>query len=359
MTKYFSENHQRFLNIANMTDQHVRNAFVKMCNRNKDVTTQDALYAQEQGNRAERLQDRVIELQNTIRKLNSRPTVTADAYDVAWKKIETLEKENKKLRNEFSNQFDYSKDIVRDLREENKELKKENQRLSSCYKIGEVLSERDKKDSKMDIDAKNRRIAYLEEKVKNMSESIKEESAENVRLVAQLENDEHNVGHLDEKMKRLAYLEKLLQAKNYVFSEIPNTPENMEMLKLLKKHLNKDMYRLRWRGQYLVDGEDWRKYVDGQPLSKSKCIRVYIDNLSAYGSTEGFNLDEIRTILDGLHKVKEQSEEFIRSFDIDGEDNEDVNDEKLSLKKTEVLEDYFQEMKFHIEECQQKMSEIE
>lgn len=306
MTKYFSENHQRFLNIANMTDQHVRNAFVKMCNRNKDVTTQDALYAQEQGNRAERLQDRVIELQNTIRKLNNRPTVTADAYDVAWKKIETLEKENKNLRQEFSSQFDYSKDIVRDLREENKELKKEN-----------------------------------------------------VRLVAQLENDEHNVGHLDEKMKRLDYLEKLLQAKNYVFSEIPNTPENLEMLKLLKKHLNKDMYRLRWRGQYLVDGEDWRKYVDGQPLSKSKCIRVYIDNLSAYGSTEGFNLDEIRTILDGLHKVKEQSEEFIRSFDIDGEDNEDVNDEKLSLKKTEVLEDYFQEMKFHIEECQQKMSEVE
>jgi len=306
MTKYFSENHQRFLNIANMTDQHVRNAFVKMCNRNKDVTTQDALYAQEQGNRAERLQDRVIELQNTIRKLNSRPTVTADAYDVAWKKIETLEKENKNLRQEFSSQFDYSKDIVRDLREENKELKKEN-----------------------------------------------------VRLVAQLENDEHNVGHLDEKMKRLDYLEKLLQAKNYVFSDIPNTPENLEMLKLLKKHINKDMYRLRWRGQYLVDGEDWRKYVDGQPLSKSKCIRVYIDNLSAYGSTEGFNLDEIRTILDGLHKVKEQSEEFIRSFDIDGEDNEDVNDEKLSLQKTEVLEDYFQEMKFHIEECQQKMSEIE
>lgn len=297
-----------------MTDQHVRNAFVKMCNRNKDVTTQDALYAQEQGNRAERLQDRVIELQNTIRKLNSQPTVTADAYNVAWKKIETLEKENKKLRNEFSNQFDYSKDIVRDLREENKELKKENQRLSSCYKVGEVLSERDKKDSKMDIDSRDRRIAYLE---------------------------------------------KLLQAKNYVFSDIPNTPENMEMLKLLKKHANKDMYRVRWRGQYLVDGEDWRKYVDGQPLSKSKCIRVYIDNLSAYGITEGFNLDEIRTILDGLHKVKEQSEEFIRSFDIDGEDNEDVNDEKLSLKKTEVLEDYFQEMKFHIEECQQKMSEVE
>lgn len=275
MTKYFSENHQRFLNIANMTDQHVRNAFVKMCNRNKDITTQDALYAQEQERRADRLQDKVIE----------------------------LNKDN-----------DLLKQACLRAKKDNISLKEENQRLSSCYKIGEVLSERDKKDSKMDIDAKDRRIAYLE---------------------------------------------KLFQAKNYVFSDVPNTPENMKMIKLLKKHVNKDMYRVRWRGQYLVDGEDWRKYTDGQPLSKSKCIRVYIDNLSTHNTVEGFNLDEIGIILDGLHKVSEQSEEFIRSFDIEGENDEDVNDEKLSLQKSKVLTNYFEQMRFHIEECQQKMSEIE
>ena len=324
MTEYFSEERQRFIQIANMTDQHVRNAFVKMCKNNKDIVYQDTRYAQEQENRAKRLQDKVIELEKTIRKLNSQPTVTAEAYDVAWKKIETLERHKKDLRKSLDDALADVASLTKEcdqhiwvngeLKTDIDNLRKENQRLSSCYKIGEVLSERDKKDSKMDIDARDRRIAYLE---------------------------------------------KLLQAKNYVFSEIPNTPENLKMLKLLKKHLNKDMYRLRWRGQYLVDGEDWRKYVDGQPLSKSKCIRVYIDNLSAYGSTEGFNLDEIRTILDGLHKVKEQSEEFIRSFDVEGENDEDVNDEKLSLQKTQVLEDYFQEMKFHIEECQQKMSEIE
>ena len=28
-------------------------------------------------------------------------------------------------------------------------------------------------------------------------------TGKNIKLVAQLENDEHNVGHLDEKMKRL------------------------------------------------------------------------------------------------------------------------------------------------------------
>jgi len=195
-------------------------------------------------------------------------------------------------------------------------------------------------------------IHDLHEKVENLEK-------ENVRLVAQLENDEHNVGHLDEKMKRLNYLEKVFASNRYVFSDIPNTPENMKMIKLLKKHVNKDMYRVRWRGQYLVDGEDWRKYTDGQPLSKSKCIRVYIDNLSTHNTVEGFNLDEIGIILDGLQKVEEQGEEFIRSFDIEGENDEDVNAEKLLLQKSKVLTDYFEQMRFHIEECQQKMSEIE
>ena len=39
---------------------------------------------------------------------------------------------------------------------------------------------------------------------------------------------------------------------------------------------------MRVRGQYLDNdklsiGETWKTYEDGQPLSKSKCIRIYID----------------------------------------------------------------------------------
>ena len=259
-------------------------------------------------------------------------------------KVEKLEEDNNLLKETCKR---VKKDNI-DLRR-NQDQDNLNRELSSA-KIGNVLHERTIKDLKMENESYKRQNVELRSKLKEAEEFN----------VGNINTDTyHRVTTIDDNMKRLAYLEKLLEAKNYVFSEIPNTPENLKMLKLLKKHVNKDMYRVRWRGQYLVDGEDWRKYVDGQPLSKSKCIRVYIDNLSAYGSTEGFNLDEIRTILDGLHKVKEQSEEFIRSFDIDGEDNEDVNDEKLSLQKTEVLEDYFEEMKFHIEECQQKMSEVE
>src|SRR5210317_412073 len=237
MTKYFSENHQRFLNIANMTDQHVRNAFVKMCNRNKDVTTQDALYAQEQGNRAERLQDRVIELQNTIRKLNSQPTVTADAYDVAWKKIETLEKENKKLKNEFSSQFDYSKNIVRDLRAENARLVDKLER--DDHGVGEIERQRD--DAIFDLkQERNRAMMY-----------------------AEMLNDKCPNGHA------------------YVFSEIPNDDDGREFVQKMKGYLNKESYKLRVKGQYLDEEtkktEGWKVHQYGQPISKSKCLRVYVD----------------------------------------------------------------------------------
>ena len=186
-------------------------------------------------------------------------------------------------------------------------------------------------------------IHDLHEKVENLEK-------ENVRLVAQLENDEHNVGHLDEKMKRLDYLEKVFASNRYVFTDIPNTPENLKMVKMMKKYVNKRRYNLRWRGQYLVDGENWKQYQYGQPLSKSKCIRVYIDNKPYQIDTvEGFNADEVNVILDGLHKKAEVSEEFIRSFEIEGEENGDVDDEKRILDVTNQLYKYFESMRLHLE----------
>ena len=62
----------------------------------------------------------------------------------------------------------------------------------------------------------------------------------------------------------------------------------------------------------------------GQPLSKSKCIRVYIDSLNAIDTVEGFKESEVETILDGLYKQEDQCEEFIRSFEVSREKrNED------------------------------------
>ena len=191
------------------------------------------------------------------------------------------------------------------------------------------------------VTLRNENEGYLEE--------IKELKKENVRLVAQLENDEHNVGHLDEKMKRLDYLEKVFASNRYVFTDIPNTPENLKMVKMMKKYVNKRRYNLRWRGQYLVEGENWKQYQYGQPLSKSKCIRVYIDSLThAIDTVEGFNRSEVGVITEGLCLLIDLCQENIRSWE-DGEPNEDVDNEKKTLEMSKQLLSYFESMRLHLE----------
>jgi hypothetical protein len=216
--------------------------------------------------------------------------------------------------------------------EEIKELKKENTDLRKIQ----------------DQDDLNRQITNLRIKQKELEK-------ENVRLVAQLENDEHNVGHLDEKMKRLDYLEKVFASNRYVFTDIPNTPENLKMVKMMKKYVNKRRYNLRWRGQYLVEGENWKQYQYGQPLSKSKCIRVYIDSLThAIDTVEGFNEEEVNVILGGLYKEEDQSEEFITSFEVKGEENAEIDEEKRILNVTKQLINYFQSMRLHLQNSASK-----
>jgi len=80
-----------------------------------------------------------------------------------------------------------------------------------------------------------------------------------------------------------AYVERCTSSKghNYVFSDIPNDCDGQQFTDSLKKYLNKDTYKMRVRGQYLKDEvketEGWRKYEAGQPIDKSKCLRVYLD----------------------------------------------------------------------------------
>ena len=161
---------------------------------------------------------------------------------------------------------------------------------------------------------------------------------------------------VDDLKERNAFLEKLHSQHRYVFSEIPNTEENMKMVKLMKKHINKDRYTVRWRGQYLIDGEDWKKYTDGQPMNKSKCIRVYIDS-KGDDTTEGFKESEVDTILDGLLLVSDLCEEHIHCWD-DGKPNDDVDDEKKRLKTAKQLVSYFSEMATHLEESKLARAEV-
>ena len=64
-----------------------------------------------------------------------------------------------------------------------------------------------------------------------------------------------------------------------MFSDIPNNDEGWDFVNKLKKYLNRDSYKTRVRGQYLIDGENWKRYSYGQPIDKSKCLRVYVDKV--------------------------------------------------------------------------------
>ena len=160
--------------------------------------------------------------------------------------------------------------------------------------------------------------------------------------------------------KRNAFLEKLHSQHRYVFSEIPNTEENMKMVKLMKKHINTDRYTLRWRGQYLIDGEDWKKYTDGQPMNKSKCIRVYIDS-KGDDTTEGFKESEVDVIQEGLALLVDSCEENIRSWssdDLDTDADEDLVNEKKTHETARQLSSYFTSMALHLEESKLARAEV-
>ena len=112
----------------------------------------------------------------------------------------------------------------------------------------------------------------------------------NSKMVFKLEQE---VSRLRKELKRLtktnkdmyhSYFNPHLKNKGhrYVFSDIPNDANGKSLVKTMRFYLNKDTYNMRVRGQYLDKsklerGESWKTYDDGQPLSKSKCIRLYID----------------------------------------------------------------------------------
>jgi len=84
-----------------------------------------------------------------------------------------------------------------------------------------------------------------------------------------------------ESWKSNYYKKDVIKGHGYVFSEIPNDCDGKRFTDDLKKYLNKESYKLRVRGQYLDEktkkAEGWRPYEYGQPMDKSKCLRVYVD----------------------------------------------------------------------------------
>ena len=134
-------------------------------------------------------------------------------------KVEKLEENNSLLKEACKR---VKKDNI-DLRR-NQDQDSLNRELSSA-KIGNVLHERTIEDLKMENASYKKQNVELKSKLKEAEEFN----------VGNINTDTyHRVTTIDENMKRLAYLEKLFSENRYVFSDIPNTPENMKMVKLMK-----------------------------------------------------------------------------------------------------------------------------
>jgi len=205
MTKYYSKSKQKFIEIANMPDQYVRNAFVKMC---KHEPTEDTTY-------------QPYDNQGRVRDYQVEFTKVAKERDDYKKKANDMEMAKMNINRELLDAKDKLKDTV------TREIY--NVMWDNCQKLEEEVR----------LLRGSREMAY--DRIKSF------------------------IPKGDLKM----------------FSEIPNTDEGWEFVDKLKHYLNKESYKIRVRGQYLDDETKknigWRRYTYGQPIEKSRCLRVYVD----------------------------------------------------------------------------------
>ena len=232
MTQYYSKTKKELVNINDMHHQHVWYAFKKLCDRLEQLALTQAIW------------DDAFNPAKDI-KVNKNAYVRKDVYELLFDKCERQDRtiehylnENSKLKKNANSK------MVFKLEQEVSKLKKENNKLKS-----------------QDIYNSNLRSVF----------KLQQEVA---RLKKELKRTEENSKFFNPYLKSKAH--------RYVFSNIPNDNHGKTFIKIMRQHLNKDTYNMRVRGQYLdksklEKGESWKTYDDGQPLSKSKCIRVYLD----------------------------------------------------------------------------------
>ena len=176
------------------------------------------------------------------------------AFKKLCDRLEELEMSKKIWSNSFdSTTTEYvRKDVYELLFDKCERLEKENRKLKSTQ-------------SHFSYNSNSRSVFKLEKEVSRLRKELKRLTKTNKDMYHSYFNP-----HLKNKGHR------------YVFSDIPNDDNGKSLVKTMRFYLNKDTYNMRVRGQYLdksklEKGESWKTYDDGQPLSKSKCIRLYID----------------------------------------------------------------------------------
>jgi hypothetical protein len=165
------------------------------------------------------------QLKASLRQVNLTPTVSTQAYDIAWKNNEEL------------------KDQMQTYRDRNAVLSRMyNSSLSSNQKL-------------------NEQVAYW----KKLAED---------NFIQSVDDNENT------EFWKKAYMDYDPKPKGcgYMFSEIPNDTDGQEFVDTMKKYFNKKSYKMRVRGQHIkpelrgTGATYW-----GQNKDESTHMRVYID----------------------------------------------------------------------------------
>ena len=213
MTQYYSKTKKELVNINDMHHQHVWYAFKKLCDR--------------------------------LEELEMSKKIWSDCFDSTT--TEYVRKDVYELMFDKATRQD---NTIEHLLNENSKLKKKFDKAVSELFEG----------SKSKTNANSKSVFKLEKEISKLREFVALQDKKIMRMY----NDQKHIGH------------------RYAFSNIPNDDNGKSLVKAMRFYLNKDTYNMRVRGQYLDKtklerGESWRTYDDGQPLHKSKCIRLYID----------------------------------------------------------------------------------
>jgi len=250
MTQYYSKTKDELVNINDMHHQHVWYAFKKLCDRLETLALTQTIWddafnpAKQSFTKLEKYSIKADEDQVFVDNDNSE-FVRKDIYELMFDKATRQD------------------NTIEHLLNENSKLKK---------KFDKAVSELFEK-SKLKKNANSKMVFKLEQEVSRLKRELK-------RLTKTNKDMYHSYFNPN------SYSEYLHNLKNkghrYVFSNIPNDANGKSLVKTMRFYLNKDTYNMRVRGQYLDKsklerGESWKTYDDGQPLSKSKCIRLYID----------------------------------------------------------------------------------
>jgi hypothetical protein len=287
---YYSEAEGRDIPISHMDFQHLVRAFVKQNDEDVRTNTQEGKYDDLKKQNEDLVSaNKEWARQYDIWKEKAMNMVEKSSYQVMWDNCQELQK---KLDQE-----------VRIDTQEGKVVELENT-LKGTIKANNELIQLNKqlKDSLRQVNltptvsTQAYDVAwYNNQELKKQVEHWKKTAESNfIQSVKDCEDKDTWAKKYDNEVKESEFwknryhdfisvdsFKASAKGCNYVFSEIPNNCDGQRFTDDMKQYLNKDSYKLRVRGQYLDEEtkriEGWRKYEAGQPIDKSKCLRVYID----------------------------------------------------------------------------------